>query len=118
VTDPPADLPPLPTLGPVSRQAPPDGARKQWQDAVVIDVRAETRNARTVQREMPQGSPPPVPGQHYVVRVARDDGSWAQRSYSVASAPDRTASPDAAPDFILGAALGRAVSRQGPDGSS
>jgi len=89
VTDPLADLPPLPALGPVSRQAPPGGAPRRWLPGVVVEVRAETRHARTLRLELPAGSPAHVPGQHYVVRLRRDDGSWAQRSYSVASAPER-----------------------------
>ena len=32
-----------------------------------------------------------MPGQHYVVRLTAPDGYTAQRSYSVASAPDDTA---------------------------
>jgi ferredoxin-NADP reductase len=62
----------------------------------VVSARPETVHARTLRLELPPGSPPHVPGQHYVVRVARDDGSWAQRSYSVASAPER--SPAGRPD--------------------
>jgi ferredoxin-NADP reductase len=89
----PAELPALPTLGPVSRQAPPGGARRPWQWASVAWARMETRQARTLRLELQPGSPPHVPGQHYVVRAARDDGSWAQRSYSVASAPDRKTAP-------------------------
>ena len=83
------DLPPLPSLGPVVRRVPPTGARRVWQTAVVVDVRSETAQARTVRLRLPPGSETHVPGQHWVVRVPRDDGSWAQRSYSAASAPDR-----------------------------
>jgi ferredoxin-NADP reductase len=90
-----ADLPALPTLGPVSRQAPPGGARRHWQRAVVTQARMETERARTLRLELPPGAARHVPGQHYVVRTARDDGSWAQRSYSVASAPDRQRAPGA-----------------------
>jgi ferredoxin-NADP reductase len=82
------ELPPLPTIGPVSRRPPPGGARKPWRRAVVVSLRMETRQARTLRLEVPPEAPPHVPGQHYVVRTARDDGSWAQRSYSVASARD------------------------------
>ena len=85
----PASLPPLPTLGAVSRRPPPGGARREWQDAVLVSAGWQTPRARTLLLELPPGTPAHVPGQHYVVRVARDDGSWAQRSYSVASAPER-----------------------------
>lgn len=80
-------LPPLPTLGPVGRRPPPGGARREWVTATVDAVVPETAHARTLRLRLPDGTPPHTPGQHYVVRVARDDGSWAQRSYSVASAP-------------------------------
>jgi len=92
VTDPapPAlpSLPALPTIGPVLRSVPPGGARRQWQDAEVVAVREETGHARTFRLWLPQGHPH-TPGQHYVVRVVAADGSSAQRSYSVASAPER-----------------------------
>ena len=81
-------LPPLPTLGPVVRRVPPAGARREWQTAEVVEVREETARARTLRLRLPAGAERHVPGQHYVVRVPRDDGSWAQRSYSVASAPE------------------------------
>jgi ferredoxin-NADP reductase len=51
--------------------------------------RDETGRARTLRLQLPPDAESHVPGQHYVVRAPRDDGSWAQRSYSVASAPDR-----------------------------
>jgi ferredoxin-NADP reductase len=82
-------LPALPTLGPVTRRVPPAGARRAWQTAEVVQVRDETAQARTLRLRLPPGSETHVPGQHYVVRTPRDDGSWAQRSYSAASAPDR-----------------------------
>ncbi len=80
-------LPPLPTLGAVSRRPPPGGARREWVTATVDAVVPETPTARTLRLRLPDGTPPHTPGQHYVVRTRRDDGSWAQRSYSVASAP-------------------------------
>jgi ferredoxin-NADP reductase len=60
-----------------------------WQTAVVVGVRDETPSARTLRLRLPAGSESHVPGQHYVVRAPRDDGSWAQRSYSAASAPEQ-----------------------------
>lgn len=87
------DLPPLPTLGAVSRRPPPGGARREWVTAVVEDVVVETTTARTLRLRLPDGTPPHTPGQHYVVRTRRDDGSWAQRSYSVASAPAAPGGP-------------------------
>ena len=92
-TDLPTDLPPLPTLGPVTRRPPSTGARRAWEPAVVLDVRAETPTARTLRLGLPAGAQGHVPGQHYVVRVPGPDGAPAQRSYSVASAP-RAPGPD------------------------
>jgi len=81
------DLPPIPTIGPVSRRVPPGGARRDWQAGEVVGVRDETARARTLRLWLPTGHPH-VPGQHYVVRVADDEGIRMQRSYSVASAPE------------------------------
>ncbi|MFN0282864.1 MAG: FAD-binding oxidoreductase [Kineosporiaceae bacterium] len=80
-------LPALPTLGPVTRRPPPGVARREWVTATVAALRDETEHARTLTLALPDGTPPHTAGQHYVVRAARGDGSWAQRSYSVASAP-------------------------------
>lgn len=93
--DPP--LPPLPTLGAVSRRPPVGGARRSWVTARVEEVRPETATARTVRLALPPGSEAHVPGQHYVVRRRRDDGSWAQRSYSAASAPARVGPGESRP---------------------
>jgi ferredoxin-NADP reductase len=86
--DGPGGLPPLPTLGPVSRRAPVGGARRHWQPARVIDVRDETPTARTFRLELAPAPGRHVPGQHYDVRLTAPDGSQAQRSYSIASAPE------------------------------
>jgi ferredoxin-NADP reductase len=82
------DLPPLPTIGPVSRQAPVGGARRIWQPARVVEIRDETVQARTFRLALPPGTARHVPGQHYDVRLTAPDGSQAQRSYSIASAPE------------------------------
>jgi ferredoxin-NADP reductase len=60
----------------------------------VVSARPEGTAGRSVVLRLPPGTAPHVPGQHYVVRVPRDDGSWAQRSYSVSSAPERGVPPD------------------------
>ncbi len=88
MTDP--GLPPLPSIGPVTRRVPPGGARREWQHAQVVQIRTETALARTFRLALPAGHPH-TPGQHYVVRVTAPDGSSAQRSYSVASAPPTSA---------------------------
>jgi ferredoxin-NADP reductase len=81
------DLPPIPTLGPVTRHVPPGGARREWQLGDVVEIRAETNRAKTLRLWLPRGYPH-VAGQHYVVRVSDDRGVQMQRSYSVASAPE------------------------------
>lgn len=59
----------------------------RWQKATVTDIRRETPTAKTFRLALPD----PVPhlaGQHFIVRLTAPDGYRAQRSYSVASAPD------------------------------
>jgi ferredoxin-NADP reductase len=121
------DLPPLPTLGPVGRRPPPGGARREWVTATLAAVHDETAHARTLSLALPDGTPPHTPGQHYVVRAPRADGSWAQRSYSVASAPapdgparvdltvERLAGGELSP-WLHGLSVGDPVDVRGPFG--
>jgi ferredoxin-NADP reductase len=60
-----------------------------WQPASVVSVRDETARAKTFRLALPQPTGHRA-GQHYVVRLTAPDGYTAQRSYSVASAPDGT----------------------------
>jgi ferredoxin-NADP reductase len=62
-------------------------APSPWQSATVVGLRDETARARSFRLRPPR----PIahlPGQHVVVRLTAPDGYRAQRSYSVASAPD------------------------------
>lgn len=59
----------------------------RWQQARVLAVRDETPRARTFRLALPEPMPH-LPGQYYVLRLTAPDGYTAQRSYSVASAPD------------------------------
>jgi ferredoxin-NADP reductase len=61
--------------------------RLTWRAGRVAAVRDETPTARTLLLEMP-GWPGHLPGQHVDVRLTAEDGYQAQRSYSIASAPD------------------------------
>ena len=64
--------------------------RLTWRPATLESVRPETPTARTLRLALPR----PVPylaGQHLVVRLTAPDGYTAQRSYSLASAPDGSA---------------------------
>lgn len=92
MTEPP-DLPPLPTLGAVVRRPPPGGARRPWQAARLVAVEPLTPSASSFFFRLPAGTDRHVPGQHYDVRLTAPDGSRAQRSYSVASAPGSAADP-------------------------
>jgi ferredoxin-NADP reductase len=58
-----------------------------WRVATVKAVRAETPAARTILLDVPDW-PGHVAGQHVDVRLTAEDGYQAQRSYSIASAPE------------------------------
>ena len=58
-----------------------------WRAATVRDVVVETPEARTIVFDVP-GWPGHAAGQHVDVRLTADDGYVAERSYSIASAPD------------------------------
>jgi ferredoxin-NADP reductase len=61
--------------------------RLTWQAATVAEVRAESAVARTLVLDVP-GWNGHVAGQHVDARLTAEDGYTAQRSYSIASAPD------------------------------
>jgi ferredoxin-NADP reductase len=60
-----------------------------WQAAGVVGVAAETRQVKTIAFDVP-GWRGHRAGQHVDVRLTADDGYQAERSYSIASAPDGT----------------------------
>ena len=62
-------------------------ARIAWRLAAVTDVLVETPRAKTLVLDVP-GWPGHVAGQHVDVRLTAEDGYQAQRSYSIASAPE------------------------------
>jgi ferredoxin-NADP reductase len=61
--------------------------RLEWRVATVASVREETRRSRTLVLDIPQW-PGHRAGQHVDVRLVAEDGYQAQRSYSIASAPE------------------------------
>jgi ferredoxin-NADP reductase len=61
--------------------------RLSWQVADVVDVVTETPRVKTIAFDVP-GWAGHRPGQHVDVRLTAEDGYQAQRSYSIASAPD------------------------------
>jgi ferredoxin-NADP reductase len=63
--------------------------RLNWQVADVVDVVTETPRVKTIAFDVP-GWHGHRAGQHVDVRLTADDGYQAQRSYSIASAPDGT----------------------------
>ncbi len=65
----------------------------EWQVAIVKAVRQETDHVKTITLALP-GWVPHRPGQHYDVRLTAPDGYQAQRSYSVASEPERVGEID------------------------
>jgi ferredoxin-NADP reductase len=83
VTSEPAPPPPgfaAATLRPMARPI-------AWRFATVADVVSETPRARTLVLDVP-GWPGHRAGQHVDVRLTAEDGYQAQRSYSIASAPE------------------------------
>ena len=69
-----------------SASAPPRAAAITWRLATVVDVITETPTTRTIVLEIPRW-PGHRAGQHVDVRLTAEDGYQAQRSYSIASAP-------------------------------
>jgi ferredoxin-NADP reductase len=58
-----------------------------WRLGTVVDLVAETARTTTILLDLP-GWPGHRAGQHVDVRLTADDGYQAQRSYSIASAPE------------------------------
>jgi ferredoxin-NADP reductase len=58
-----------------------------WRTVAVSEVVDETEHARTIVLDLPDW-PGHVAGQHVDVRLTAEDGYQAQRSYSIASAPE------------------------------
>jgi ferredoxin-NADP reductase len=64
-----------------------------WQIATVKSLRSETPEAKTLTLALPDWTAH-RPGQHYDIRLTAEDGYSAQRSYSVASEPERVGEID------------------------
>jgi ferredoxin-NADP reductase len=65
----------------------------EWQIATVKTIKSETALVKTLTLALPSFTPH-RPGQHYDVRLTAADGYSAQRSYSIASEPERTGEID------------------------
>ncbi|MDX6553246.1 MAG: hypothetical protein QOH74_1734 [Gaiellales bacterium] len=61
--------------------------RLSWELAEVVELIDETPRVRTIVM-LCRGWPGHLPGQHVDVRLTAEDGYQAQRSYSIASAPE------------------------------
>ena len=59
-----------------------------WQAATVKNIRQETPRVKTFTMAIPNWTPHRA-GQHYDLRLTAPDGYQAQRSYSIASGPER-----------------------------
>ncbi|QMW04860.1 ferredoxin reductase [Spirosoma foliorum] len=68
-------------------------ARIQWQLGEVTDIIQETPRVKTFRLKLPQWIAH-LPGQHYDLRLTAEDGYQAERSYSIASAPEQTGQID------------------------
>jgi ferredoxin-NADP reductase len=64
-----------------------------WQIATIISVRAETARVKTLTLVLPSQVRHKA-GQHYDIRLTAPDGYQAQRSYSIASEPEREGQVD------------------------
>src|SRR5579871_136026 len=65
----------------------------EWQIATVKAIRVETPTVKTFTLTLPNWLAHHA-GQHYDVRLTAPDGYQAQRSYSIASEPERTGEID------------------------
>src|ERR671933_2735221 len=65
----------------------------EWQLATVTAIRDETPRVKTFTLALPDWTPHRA-GQHYDLRLTSPDGYQAQRSYSIASAPERAGEID------------------------
>jgi len=64
--------------------------RLSWRLADVLGIEPETANAKTLVLDVPEW-PGHRAGQHVDIRLTAEDGYQAERSYSIASAPNGTA---------------------------
>jgi ferredoxin-NADP reductase len=97
----------------------------EWQAATLKAVRQETHRVKTFTFTLPEWTPHRA-GQHYDIRLTAPDGYQAQRSYSVASAPERTGEIDLTVDLVeegevstflhSGLAVGEQIEMRGPIG--
>src|SRR4030095_4850718 len=66
----------------------PTCPRMRWREGEILEVVTETERVRSLVLRVPDW-PGHVPGQHVDVRLTAEDGYQAERSYSIASPPER-----------------------------
>ena len=71
----------------------------QWQLGRVTAIIPETTRVKTFRLHLPDWMPH-LPGQHYDLRLTAEDGYQAERSYSIASAPEQRGIIDLAVERI------------------
>ena len=85
----------------MTQRQPPGPPRLAWQKAVVEAITSETYRVKTFTLR-PQEWRPFRPGQHFDVRLTAPDGYQAQRSYSIASEPERGSTFDLTIELVDG----------------
>src|SRR5438309_10648899 len=75
-------------FGPRSVATPPVKGILEWQIATVKNIKQETPRVKSFTLSLPAWTPHRA-GQHYDIRLTAPDGYQAQRSYSIASEPER-----------------------------
>ncbi len=108
-----------------ARASEPSGAKLRWQEATITAVTADTPRVKSFLLA-PSASFPFRAGQHVDVRLTAPDGYRAERSYSIASAPEDTArieldierldDGEVSPFFHDVAEIGDAIELRGPIG--
>lgn len=71
----------------------------EWQIATVSEITRETPKTKSFTLSLPNFMPHRA-GQHYDIRLTAEDGYQAQRSYSIASAPEQTGEIDITVDRL------------------
>ncbi|TMD57641.1 MAG: oxidoreductase [Chloroflexi bacterium] len=71
----------------------------EWQIATVKAIRQETPKVKSFTLALPRWMPHRA-GQHYDIRLTAEDGYRAQRSYSIASAPQREGEIDLTVELV------------------
>jgi len=78
-----------------------DNKPLDWQIATVKAIKPETAHVKSFTLELPDWTPHRA-GQHYDIRLTAEDGYQAQRSYSIASEPERAGEIDLTVERIPG----------------